>query len=74
MLEHTKSEKSKSFFFPEMRLYFPMFITALCFLFLPKMKKRSKELQITKNPPNNLKRAENANVFKRRILNELLSS
>ena len=35
MLEHTIREvKVFLFFFPEMRLYFLMFITAVCFLFL----------------------------------------
>ena len=34
MLEHTKRQVIKSFFFPEMRLiYFPVFIIAVCFFF-----------------------------------------
>ena len=37
MLEHTKRQ-GKAFFFSEMRLYFLMFITAVCFLFLLKLR------------------------------------
>ena len=35
---NVKNVKLKSFFFPEMRLYFLMFITAVCFLFLLKLR------------------------------------
>ena len=34
MLQQTKRQVKKPFFFPEMHLYFIMFITAVCFLFL----------------------------------------
>ena len=37
MLEHTKRQV-KVFFFPEMRLYFLMFISTVCFLFLLKLR------------------------------------
>ena len=33
MLQQTKRQVKKPFFFPEMHLYFIMFITAVCFLF-----------------------------------------
>ena len=33
-----RNVKIKPFFFPEMRLYFLMFITAVCFLFLLKLR------------------------------------
>ena len=45
MLEHTKRQVIKSFFFPEMRLiYFPAFIIAVCFFFCSyaKMAKKTK--------------------------------
>ena len=38
MFEHTKRQV-KVFFFPEMRLYFLMFVTAVCFLFLLRIRK-----------------------------------
>ena len=33
MLQQVKRQVKKPFFFPEMHLYFIMFITAVCFLF-----------------------------------------
>ena len=38
MFEHTKRQV-KVFFFPEMRLYFLIFITAVCFLFPLRIRK-----------------------------------